>query len=218
MAVEPGHSPGQEADRCRLLLVRQHFHVGQSCGVVDLNVHTVVADAGRAALLTVAGDAVADPVKAGQLPLLRRSLRLDVDVDQAARGLVLVALHWRFGLQIPQLPEPQAVQSSGHAGEGSRQPAGDVAHVQALMPELHGALEVLRIKRPPLGAGNTASICQCGCPTCAVAGQPLVGAALGDPRFGSQISQGAVVVQVLRNQSQLASLRQAGIGVCMHAA
>jgi hypothetical protein len=27
-----------------------------------------------------------------------------------------------------------------------------------------------------------------------------------------------VVVQVLRNQSQLASLRQAGIGVCMHAA
>jgi hypothetical protein len=30
-------------------------------------VYTVVADAGRAALLTVVGDAVANPVKAGQL-------------------------------------------------------------------------------------------------------------------------------------------------------
>jgi hypothetical protein len=148
-------------------------------------VHTVVADAGRAALLTVAGDVVADPVKAGQL--------LDVDVDQVARRLALAALHWRFVLQIPQPPEPQGVQNSGHGGEGNRQQPGDVVHVQSLMPQLHGALEVLRIERPPLCAANTASIRQCGCATCAVAGQPLVGAAQGDPRFCSQFSQGAVV-------------------------
>jgi len=39
MAVEPGHSPAQEADRGGLLFVRQHFHVGQSGGIVDCNVH-----------------------------------------------------------------------------------------------------------------------------------------------------------------------------------
>ena len=94
MGVEPGNSTAQEADRCGLLLVRQHFHVGQSGGVVDRNVHAVVADAGRAALLTVAGDAVADFPESSQLPLLRRSLQLDVDVDQVARPLPLVAVDW----------------------------------------------------------------------------------------------------------------------------
>ena len=156
LAVEPGHSPAQEADRGGLLFVRQHFHVGEPRGVVDRHMDAVVADAGRAALLPVAGDAVADLAKASQL--------LDVDMDQVSGMLPLVALHWRFGVQIPQPPEPQAVQSSGHGGEGSRQQPGDVAQMQALMPELHGTLQVLRIERPPLGAANTASIRQCGCP------------------------------------------------------
>jgi hypothetical protein len=132
-------------------------------------VHTVVADPGRAALLTGAGVAVADPVKAGQFPLLRSSIGLDLDV----------------------------------------------APVQASMPELHCALEMLRIERPLLGAANISSIRQCSCPTCAVEGQPLVGAAQGDPHFCSQFSQGAVVAQRLRNQLQPASLRQADIGVCV---
>jgi len=37
-----------------------------------------------------------------------------------------------------------------------------VTQVQPLMAQLHGTLQVLRIKRPPLGAANTASICQRG--------------------------------------------------------
>jgi hypothetical protein len=160
MAVEPGNSTAQEADRCGLLLVRQHFHIGQSGGIVDRNVHKVVADAGRAAQLTVACDAVPDLAKTGQLLLLSRSLRLDVDVDQVARHLTLGALDRRFGLQVSQSPEPKAVQSSGHGGEGSDQQPGDVAQVQALLPELQGTSQVLRIKRPPLGAADTASIRQ----------------------------------------------------------
>jgi hypothetical protein len=39
-----------------------------------------------------------------------------------------------------------------------------------------------------------------------------------DAYFCSQFSHGPVVMQVLRNQSQPASLRQAGIGVCMYGA
>ena len=84
MAVEPGHSPAQEADRGGLLFVRQHFQVNQLGGIVDRNVHTVVADYGRAALLPVACNAVPDLAVASELSLLRSSLRLDVDMDQVA--------------------------------------------------------------------------------------------------------------------------------------
>jgi hypothetical protein len=123
-------------------------------------VHTVVADAGRAALLTVACDAVPDLAEADQLPLLRRSLRLDVDMDQVARRLTLLALEWRFGLQVSQSPEPQAVQSSGHGGEGSGQQPGNVQEVEALVTEIHGLLQLLWIERPALGAAHTALIRQ----------------------------------------------------------
>lgn len=84
LAVKPGHSPAQEADRCGLLFVRQHFHVGEPHGVVDRHMDSVVADAGRAALLSVASDAVADLAKASQL--------LDVDMDQVSGMLPLVTL------------------------------------------------------------------------------------------------------------------------------
>jgi hypothetical protein len=35
-----------------------------------------------------------------------------------------------------------------------------VAEVEALVTEIHGLLQLLRIERPPLGAANTASISQ----------------------------------------------------------
>jgi hypothetical protein len=74
--------------------------------------------------------------------------------------LPLVALHWRFGLEIPQPPETKAVEHPGHGGEGSGQQPGDVPEVEALVTELHGVLLLLRIERPTLGAANTASIRQ----------------------------------------------------------
>jgi len=111
MAVEPGHSTAQEADRCGLLLVGEHLDVGQSGGIVDRNVHTVVADAGRAALPPVTGDSVADLAKTGEL--------FDVDMDQVSGMLPLVALHWRFGFEISQPPETKEVEHPGHGGEGS---------------------------------------------------------------------------------------------------
>ena len=81
----------------------------------------VVAGTSGAALLPVARDAVPDPSEASQL--------LNVDVDQVARRLALVALHRRLGLQIAQPPKSQAVQGSGHGGEGSSQQPGDVAQL-----------------------------------------------------------------------------------------
>jgi len=72
-------------------------------------VDTVVADACRAALLAVAGNAVADLSKAREL--------FNVDMDQVSGMLPLVALDWRFGLEIPQPPQSQAVEHPGHGGE-----------------------------------------------------------------------------------------------------
>jgi hypothetical protein len=134
LAVEPGHSPAQEADRCGLLFIRQRFHVGEPRGVVDRHMDAVLADPGRAALLSVAGDAVADLAKAGQL--------FDVDMDQVSRMFPLVALDWRFGLEIPQPPETKAVEHPGHGGEGSGQQPGDVPEVEVLVAEIHGLLQL----------------------------------------------------------------------------
>ena len=71
--------------------------------------------------------------------------------------LLLVAHDRRLGVQAAQPAQPQAVQSSGHGGEGSGEQPGNVAQVQPLVPEVHSALQLLRIKRPPLGAPNTSS-------------------------------------------------------------
>jgi hypothetical protein len=108
-------------------------------------------------MLPVTGNSVPDIAKASQF--------LDVDVDQVAWRFTLVTLYWRFGLKISHSPKTKAVEHPGHGGEGSGQQPGDVPEVEALVTELHGTLQVLRIKRPPLGAANTASIHQCSCPT-----------------------------------------------------
>jgi hypothetical protein len=48
----------------------------------------------------IAGDPLADPFEPGQLLLLRRSLRLDVDMDHVARLLPLVPLHRWLGSRL----------------------------------------------------------------------------------------------------------------------
>jgi len=115
-------------------------------------VHTVVADAGRAALLPVTCDAVPDLAKAGEL--------LHVNMDQVPRMLPLVALHWRFGFEISQPPETKALEHPGHGGEGSGQQPGDVPALEELVTKLHSLLQLMWIEPPPLSAANTASIHQ----------------------------------------------------------
>ena len=80
---------------------------------------TLVADAGRAALLAIACEAMADFAEAGQL--------LDVDMDQVSGMLPLEALYWRFGLLIPQPPQTKAIAHPGHGGDGDPRPAAVAA-------------------------------------------------------------------------------------------
>ena len=150
LTVEPSHSKAHEADGCGLLLICEHLDVGDAGSVIICHVDAVVANTHAAALLAVAGDAVNDSAKAGEL--------FDVDMDQVSGMVPLVALDRGLGLEIPQPTQTKAVEHPGHGEEGCDQKPGDVAEVEALMTELHGVLQLLRIKRPTLGPANTASI------------------------------------------------------------
>ncbi len=95
------------------MLIGQHLDVGEPCGVVHGRVDPVVSDASRAALLSVACDAVTNLAEAGQL--------LDVDVSQIVGPLPFVALNRRLWIKVSQPAKLQTVQRSGHGGEGSRE-------------------------------------------------------------------------------------------------
>jgi len=109
---------------------------------------------------SVTRDPVTNPLKAGQLLLLRRSLRLGVDVDHVAGLCPLVAAHWLSGLQVLESAEAQGLEHPTNGGEWRRQDPGDATQGAALMAEVNGALQLLWIERPPVSAANTASIHQ----------------------------------------------------------
>jgi len=106
----------------------------------------VVADAVGAALLAIAGDAVA------HLPEPRQ--RLDVEMDQVAWVLPLLTLHRWIGFQVPQSPQPQTAERPGNAGEGRLEQPGDVAEVDPLVEEIYRLLVLLRFERAPLAAAH----------------------------------------------------------------
>lgn len=67
----------------------------------------------------LAGASVPDFPEPGQGLLLRRSLRLDVHVDQVARSLPLVALHGWLGLQLPQTAQTKLAECPGMVEKGA---------------------------------------------------------------------------------------------------
>jgi hypothetical protein len=92
MAVEPGHSPQQEANRCFLLFVWEHFHVGQTGGVIHCHVSLFITSTTRRTQTPIASDPVADPLKACE--------PFDIDMDHVAWLRPLVAAHGFSGLQV----------------------------------------------------------------------------------------------------------------------
>ena len=80
LLTEPALGTGQEYDRGGLLLVRQLLPVRQAGGVIDCHVDLLVTGTTGAALTAIAGDPVDAPLKQGRLLLLRRSLRVGIDV------------------------------------------------------------------------------------------------------------------------------------------
>ena len=115
MAVEPGHSPQQEANCRCLLLVWEHFHVGQTGGVIHCHVSLFTTGSTRRTETPIASDPVADPLKTGQLLLLRRSLRLDTDRNHVARLSPLVSPHGHQWLQIFETAQADGPEGTPHS-------------------------------------------------------------------------------------------------------
>lgn len=114
-AVEPGHSPQQEAKGDVLLLVVEHLHVGQPGGVIDGGMDLLIACFCKAAKPPITGDAVADALKAGQLLLLRKSLRLVVNMDDVAGLGPLAEPHRRRRLQVFEPPNSHCLELAAHS-------------------------------------------------------------------------------------------------------
>lgn len=96
-----------------------------------------------------------DPLEPGQL--------LVVDMDHVARLLLLVPLHWRRRVKVPQAAESEGLHHPCHGRQGNPKGLGHPPEDAALEPEFQGVLHLLRIERPPLGAAHTPSIRQRGC-------------------------------------------------------
>ena len=124
-AGEPGQGPPEEGHRTLLALVGQDLRVGEPGGVVDADMEEVPATAAFLAA-PVAGDSVPDAVDPPEL--------LDVEVDQLARAIALIAddrgLSVQGGEAVPALVEPelfvaaqaQLQENRRHKREGRRRP------------------------------------------------------------------------------------------------
>ncbi len=115
---------------------------------------------------------MADTLEAGQL--------FDVDMDHVAGALPLVAPHRRLGIKVLESTQRQGVHHPPDCRQGRLESLGEATKFAALVPEVYGLLQLLRIERPPLAAANSPSIHQRRHAACSVAGQPLVGDAQAD--------------------------------------
>src|SRR4029453_6843111 len=95
--------------RALLFLVRKDLREGHPGGVVDADVDELPSDAPALALTgSIAGDARADTVEAAGL--------FDIDVDQFAGMLALVAAHRRGGFERLDAVEAEAPEDAADRG------------------------------------------------------------------------------------------------------
>src|SRR3954469_19189787 len=118
----------EEGDRALLLLVRKDLREGHAGGVVDADGDELPSDAPALALpRSVAGDAMADPVEAAEL--------FDIDVDQFARMLALVAAHRRGGFERLDAVEAEVPEDAADRGRRDADCGCDVLARPALAAE-----------------------------------------------------------------------------------
>lgn len=173
---EPAQGANEEACRRSPPLIRQHFHIGKTGGVIDGHMQEVVAHAFTRPA-PVAGDAVADTREAGEL--------LDVEMDQFARPLALIASDRLLGHQRGKASEPHSRQPSGHRGAGKAQPDGDLLAAQPILPtqaSCHCPPEPASLIVSGVRAGR--AVLKARRPLGPPAGEPLAGRPFADPEAG----------------------------------
>src|SRR5215211_2104583 len=130
-ALEPGDRPPQEPRGGGALLVGQDLDVGEAGGVVDADVDELPAGGAQALgpdpLLTLASPGAEDAMAGA--PAADPPQLLDVDVDQLARPLALVAVGRLGRLEAAALAETDPRQPPGDRRERHPQDLGDSAAV-----------------------------------------------------------------------------------------
>src|SRR5207245_2096371 len=126
-----GNGAAKESDRGGRLFIGEDFDIGQAGRVVDRDVDVFPADgsARNARGVAVDGRVVAPSLAVSDTfagAALDPPELLDIDVDQLARPVTLVALRG-LKAQAPELAHPELPQDPGHRG---------VRHLQALS-DLH---------------------------------------------------------------------------------
>jgi hypothetical protein len=115
----------EKGDRAALLLVRHDLREGDAGVIVDADVHVFPADAALITLASaVAGDAVSDLIELTEL--------FDVDVDQLAGMLALIAPHRLGGLERGEPIEPEPPQDAAYGSGRDRELASDLGPSVAL--------------------------------------------------------------------------------------
>ena len=174
-APEEGDSAAQESDGADGLFVWQDFGVGQAGGVVDGDVDIVPADSG-AAFAGLVGEGAVVVRAAAPDALARAALDapqlLDVDVDQLAGSLALVAQD-RFEPEPSELAHPTALQDRRDRRQRAVEQLGDLRPGEPQAPQRDDHLDSLLISpvRDPLGCRGP--IAQTSLPFGAIARHPL---------------------------------------------
>ena len=117
----------------------------------------LIARATAGSQTPITSESVPDALKARQLLLRRRILRLGVDVDHVAGLGPLIAANWLGGLQIHEPAEAQDLEHPAHGGERCSEHPGNATESTALMPEVNSVLQLQWTERPPLSAANARS-------------------------------------------------------------
>src|SRR6266849_7855764 len=103
---EVGNRAAQKADRGQGLLIVEDFNVDEPGRVVDADVDVFPAEVIRPPMVAAAGDAAGDAVARPSDP----AELLDIDVDELASTLFLVAVRRLEWLQPPELAQPDPGQ------------------------------------------------------------------------------------------------------------
>lgn len=119
-----------------LALVGVDLRKGDAAVVIHGHEDVLPADVART-LGAVAGDAVADLVEAAEL--------LDVDVQQFAGAVALVALHRLARAQIAQPGQARSPEHTADRGFGHAHVRGDVRLQAQLAAQLHDAQRYMRL-------------------------------------------------------------------------
>ena len=140
---------------------------------------------------------------------------LDVEMDQLAGVLALVADDLGLGLQRRQPAEPMSAQDQTHGGHGPAQPARDRRPRQRLPPQRQDLGLRRLVQAPWADVRPRAAVAQARLAFSGIPGLPLAHGFAGNPKSRRDLGDGPAVSQAPDHQESTAG-RGLGMPVDVH--